>query len=482
MYLRCVSAVFLLQYAAVLHCPVRGRPESSAPSGVPLQVLDLAIPSFDSERRSPDDPINSQTVSVPGMNHTIVYQPPSAMADSNQLSWHEALLALAAVAFNTMLQPCGSVCGFDPSTQMFLRVSPIVCSVDTLSILCHFAIELRRTGSPFRAAKNVMDARRGMNQSVSKPSHCPTADTSASLQDITPTLAAECEGSHAILVMKIVTFGIGTFFGFAKLLAVGGIPLTKTWACCYFVSYVVVFVMDNVLARFARDKKWPQDDPEAPIPHSGDNQGSDATAHGSEDSNRPLATVNNEQDTDPKTRDNQGARQRRRMSLDMRFGCVAMLLQLVALSFVDLAVITDKPADENPWLTHQFRFFRFLGTAVAVSIHYAFKRALGDNGKEFRVVPCVLSLFIVCLLTFMKSLTYTHLYLFWSIAIALGSWLLFLTPTTRSLVAPFGRGDWKNVASFDFFCRVASLSVFWYVKAYDPVGTYYPGWAQDVFG
>ena len=133
-------------------------------------------------------------------------------------------------------------------------------------------------------------------------------------------------------------------------------------------------------------------------------------------------------------------------------------------------------------MTNQFRFVRFLETAVAISTHHAPKRALGGNGAGFRAVPCVLSLFIVCLLTFNEEYDICHLYLFRSIAIALGSWLLFLTPATRGLVAPFGRGDWKNVAGFDFFCRVVSLSVFWYVKAYDSVGTYYPSWAQDVFG
>ncbi len=151
---------------------------------------------------------------------------------------------------------------------MFLQASPIICAADTMSIFCHFTIGLRRTESPFRAAKHAMDARRGMKRPFSKAAHRPKAVNSASLQDIAAPPAAESEGSHAIMLMKIVTCGIGTFFGFAKLLAVKGIPLTKAWACCYFVCYVVIFMMDNVLARFAKEKKKLQDDPKAPIPLS----------------------------------------------------------------------------------------------------------------------------------------------------------------------------------------------------------------------
>lgn len=374
-----------------------------------------------------------------------------------------------------MIQPCGRVCGFDPSQHMFLRTSPIVCAVDTLSIFWHFANGWYSSGSPFRAARDAMDARHETKHSARQAAHGGMADTSAA------TPAAD-SGGPAVMLMKIATFAIGTFFGFAKLLAIEGIPWTKTWACCYFGSYVVVFVMDNVLGRFATDKKKLQEDPEAPVPLDRAIQASDATHHNLEESNKSPATIDTGHDIDPRIGATQPLRQRRRMSYDMQLGCVAVLLQLAALSYVDLAVLINKPADEDPWVMNRFRFFRFLGTALAISIHYAFKTALGGNGATFRAVPCVLSLFIVCLLTFMKDLTYTHLYFFWSIAVALGSWLLFLTPGTRSLVAPFGRGDWTNVASFDFFCRVVSLSVFWYLKAYDPVGTYYPTWSQNVFG
>jgi hypothetical protein len=113
------------------------------------------------------------------------------------------------------------------------------------------------------------------------------------------------------------------------------------------------------------------------------------------------------------------------------------------------------------------------------------------EGQGFRVsahsrktVPLVLAQLILGVLVVLHGLDYRYtLYsFFYSIIVAVASWLLYILPYSKELVCISDKGDYKNVLVFDFFWRIFFLSLFWYFKCYQPSGTSKPEWATTFFG
>jgi hypothetical protein len=91
-----------------------------------------------------------------------------SMADlTSPVSGPSAFGALAVLALNCMLQPCGSVCGFPPRLRTYLRSSPFVCAADSVATITRFGVYLLHGVSPTRAARAIF-ALRFQNPDISE--------------------------------------------------------------------------------------------------------------------------------------------------------------------------------------------------------------------------------------------------------------------------------------------------------------------------
>lgn len=153
---------------------------------------------------------------TPTVNHQIN----CTLMASREMSWQSAFWSLPPLAINTMMQPSGRVCGFDPSLRTYLRSSPIVCAFDTVSIIVRF-VAYSRLGLSAPVAAKIIEARRGGN-----------------------------EDTQQKLFLKYAWFVFLVLPKVIKLMACSGLPWTQVWGCFYLLSFIVVEVMDN-LARFA---------------------------------------------------------------------------------------------------------------------------------------------------------------------------------------------------------------------------------------
>lgn len=54
---------------------------------------------------------------------------------SPSVSWHQAFSLLSPLALNTMFQLVGRVLGSSAVNSVWLRTSPIVCALDTLTLI-----------------------------------------------------------------------------------------------------------------------------------------------------------------------------------------------------------------------------------------------------------------------------------------------------------------------------------------------------------
>jgi hypothetical protein len=241
------------------------------------------------------------------------------------------------------------------------------------------------------------------------------------------------------LILKIGIFVLGIVYSYSKLLVSSGVDWTKMWASCYLASYAVVFLMVR-LAALAEKEEIRQRQPGQP-------------------------------------RDRMGW-------LDLFLGFLAISLQLITLAWVDLAAI---PPNVDVVKRIKFHTFRFGGNAVAVLIHFIFAsldtRGITPSFDMRKRIALVLAIGIVTILITLHGfkLFYTQMYYFSSIILAVASWLLFWIPSCKELVCVSGDGDFRHVATFDFFCRNFFLSLFWYVTCYHSNNTSKPNWA-DIFG
>ena len=145
------------------------------------------------------------------------------------VSRQSAFWAVVALGLNTFTQDGGKVLGFPAEYSRALRLSPIVCIVDTLGVLFSLAFFCVKTRS-FKDGLKLAACYR-----------CFVEDDPAE-----PKL-------ERTWWFRFSVFALGALPQAMKILGMGGIPLTKTWGMAYLVSFLVLEGLDLLQPRQHRD-------------------------------------------------------------------------------------------------------------------------------------------------------------------------------------------------------------------------------------
>jgi hypothetical protein len=344
---------------------------------------------------------------------------------SSEVTWQTAFLLLPPLAFNTMMQPSGSVCGFDARLRTYLRSSPIVCIGDVICIIVRFTTYIVNPGvSPWRAAKMTKSAREGRrDESLQNTVENGTVDSSTDIQALL----------DQAVWPRIMLFVFGTLFQIIKLAACSGLGLTQAWGWFYLASFAAVWVMD-VFASRETDEVDPPGESWLDV-------------------------------------------------FERIIGHLAVVLQLGFLAWVDLAA---SPTDQIVIRRWVFRSFRFAAHLVTILVYFAglsiqatLRRSSFSPGRA-ALISAILILVLLAGLH-EANFRYTLMYVMWSLIISALSWLLYMFTATRKHILLDGSedGDYRNILAFDFFCRIVCFSLFWYRWYYDPTGTSMPNWIND---
>lgn len=334
----------------------------------------------------------------------------------NEISWQSAFWSLPPLAINTMMQPTGRVCGFDPSLRTYLRASPIICAFDTITILTRF-IAYRRLGfsSPL-AAKKILNAR-GHNEEDNEPGGIRILEQ--------------------VLFLRCVWFIVGVLPQVIKLSACSGIPWTQLWACFYLSSFLVLEAM-NILSMFAVEELGP--DP------------------------AEVALL----------------KDRLFLFDRFCGGLAVLLqLALLAWVDLKVIPPDPNLIQRWTFRALRFsaHFIIFLVHVPLMALQSDMATP-SPNRRLGGLVMSMLVVYI--LLAGVQRHHFSQLYFIFSIAISSFSWLLFFFPVTKThilLCEPGNRGH-RNVLAFDFCCRILCFGVFWYAMHYDPTGTFKPQWTE----
>ena len=333
-----------------------------------------------------------------------------------------------------MIHRSGSVCGFDPSLEVYLKSAPCICAADTIAILIRLFVyryKAGRAGSFALAAKQVLKAR-DYYFDVARP----------------PERSTECP-----LFVRVFASIASIGWAIAKLLNTKRIPFTQVWAISYFAHYGVVSIMIHISSK--KEELAPTD----------------------EDIELPQATVAVQSRPLPSPLLRQ---------LDIIFGCGGIIFQLGFLSFVDFA--RRPPQLDSILMRYTSQSLRFGCLLVSGAIHFhcnsvehvgkakiAFRRP-----RSIAFTLLLLGVAFAILVGFERK--FTMFYFLYAIVTPIIAWVLFWNPTTLELVCPGGgEGTYQHVVAFDLFCKIFSLSLFWYSNCYNPEGTSEANWAQ-LFG
>ena len=145
------------------------------------------------------------------------------------VSRQSAFWAVVALGLNTFTQDGGKVLGFPAEYSRALRLSPIVCIVDTLGVLfslTFFCVKTRSFKDGLKLAARY---------------RCFVEDDPAE-----PKL-------ERTWWFRFSVFALGALPQAMKILGMGGIPLTKTWGMAYLVSFLVLEGLDLLQPRQHRD-------------------------------------------------------------------------------------------------------------------------------------------------------------------------------------------------------------------------------------
>lgn len=363
---------------------------------------------------------------------------------SNQITWPNAYWPLVGLAVNTMIHRSGSVCGFDPSLEVYLKSVPCICAADTIAILIRLFVhryKAGRAGSFALAAKQVLKTR---NYYFEVAPH--------------PERSTECP-----LFVRVFASIASIGWAIAKLLNTKRIPFTQVWAIFYFAHYGVVSIIIHLSSK--KEALVPTD--EDIELHQLDN----------EEQALPQATVSVQSQPLPSPKP---------LQPDMILGCGGIIVQLGFLSFVDFA--RQPPQLDSNFMRYTSQSLRFLCLLVSGAIHFhcnsiehignariAFRRP-----RSFAFTLLLLCVAFAILVAFERK--FTMFYFIYAIVTPIIAWVLFWNPTTLELVCPGGgEGTYQHVVAFDLFCKIFSLSLFWYSNCYNPEGTSEANWAQ-LFG
>ena len=142
------------------------------------------------------------------------------------------------LAISTMTQPCGKVCGLPNRYSTYMRSSPLICLADTLSILIHFTTAAIGLSMTFETSLVILIKERFDKDRESD-------NAIRNIQQLT--------------WLRYLFFAIGTLPPAIKMIAMQGIPWTKTWAIMYLTSFLATEIL--VLLSWKRvsttDVHWP---------------------------------------------------------------------------------------------------------------------------------------------------------------------------------------------------------------------------------
>lgn len=373
---------------------------------------------------------------------------------SNQITWPNAYWPLVGLALNTVIQRSGSVCGWDHSLEVYLKSAPCICAADTIAILIRFGVyryKAGRTGSIALAAKQILEAR-----------HYYFLEA--------PERSTECP-----LFVRVFAAIASIGWAIVKLLNTKRIPLTQVWAIFYFAHYGVVSIMIHLSSK--KEELAPANEDVELQQLENEEQG--LSQQFIYEQRPPQATVEVQSRLAP------SPRKFNLHQLDMILGCVAIIFQLGVLSFVDFA---RQPPQLDPIsVRYTSQSLRFACLLISGVIHFHCASVDVDKAKiafrrprSFTLTLLILGLAFATLVAFERK--FTLFYFLFAIATPIIAWVLFWNPTTLELVCPGGRkGTYQHVVVFDLFCKIFSLSLFWYSNCYNSEGTSEANWAQ-LFG
>jgi hypothetical protein len=403
---------------------------------------------------------------------------------SRQVSWSSAYWALVPIALNSMIQPGGRICGYDHSLRISLRISPLVCAFDAATIVIRFlAYRVHGYRTPL-AAKMVKAAREAGVEEAKEGKRWSLENRS---------------------VVVYFIFAIGAVTQVIKLTACSGVLWTKVWCWSYFVNFLLVEAM-NKLAEKAVEEQGPatvnlNDGTEL---HIEDRHSVRARLNAEE----PESTTNevdlgeqgsarvesHVEEGDPTGSDHDVEAQNvagddlplQRQTDPWQFcercwGALAVLIQLALLASVDLAV---RPPDTDLKLRWTFRCVRLSAHFFVILIYLPFRIVLQSTKLTPRHLGYLIISFVVILFFAANTQGYrfSQQYFMYSLIISSFAWLLYFFDRTKLnvLFCKPGDGGLLNVLAFDFFCRTFGFSFFWYVKIYDPTGTFKPPWTDNL--
>jgi hypothetical protein len=140
---------------------------------------------------------------------------------NSPVHWQSAFWGIVLIAFNTMIQDSGDICGRPAQYRFMTRSSPFVCLADSITILIHFAT-LCFHSSPLNALRLV---------AVSRGQHrTPEDETSTKVS--------------TILVLWIVR--VLALIQAIKVVGLQGLPWTKAFGAMFLSSYMLVEAMNLV--------------------------------------------------------------------------------------------------------------------------------------------------------------------------------------------------------------------------------------------
>ncbi|KAK6533372.1 hypothetical protein TWF694_002322 [Orbilia ellipsospora] len=410
---------------------------------------------------------------------------------STQFSSWSIIWGLIPLAFNIMVQPSGRVCGFAASLRTYLRSSPIICAADAIGSLTSIFVYMIRNKLSFSRAirqtllrkmavlgKTPIKSNNKAEQLKLQEEGSIDLDIAADNGRISSriTILNGLKSVEDFTFVRILFFIVPALIQYIKFVACSGLPWTLLWASLYFWPFIIM----EIMLMFSGLCKEDNSELDSTSNHTDLNGSSKIGKEGTIIDDKWLGFI------------------------DQFLGVFAIILQFAVLGWVDLALV---PLDKSPLRCWSFRGFRFLGHLSVYFVHYPLqvlasavdidcKTSIKDMKHAVKgAVASQLVLFGIFIFWVHGTGRYTLMYYLYSALISTIAWLLYVfKPTRRHILlcdedtegmkaeeryrgSCLGiRPEHWNVLSFDLYCKIVWLSVFWYLCGYDPVGTRKPDW------
>ena len=159
---------------------------------------------------------------------------PGPATGSSLVSWPEAFGGLVPFALIAMGSPSGRVCDAPSAIGPWMRMSPIICLLDMLSISLRL-FKYSFSHGPVEAIRRLMVQRFGLESEVSDFS----------------------QRARRTYTFQVVMF-VFSIWSMIRLLAYEGMIFTKLWAAMYMASILTIQCLVFV-SRTCLHQSWPQE-------------------------------------------------------------------------------------------------------------------------------------------------------------------------------------------------------------------------------